>query len=81
MSIHFVRSQSPCKRLVYVSCNPSTLASDLQDLCLRGGFTAQFVQPVDMLPHTRHMEAVVLLERCDQELLSSGSSSNDDMKF
>ena len=49
------------KRIVYVSCNPATQARDLQDLDTQYKVVA--VQPVDMFPHTPHVENVVLLER------------------
>ena len=48
------------KRIVYVSCNPATQARDLQLLDVKYKVTA--VQPVDMFPHTHHVENVVLLE-------------------
>lgn len=48
------------KRIVYVSCNPATQARDLQ--MLDEHFKVKAVQPVDMFPHTHHVENVVLLE-------------------
>ncbi|PYZ96605.1 23S rRNA (uracil(1939)-C(5))-methyltransferase RlmD [Alteribacter lacisalsi] len=49
------------KRVVYVSCNPATLARDLQYLEEKG-FKTQEVQPVDMFPQTTHCEAVAKIE-------------------
>jgi 23S rRNA (uracil1939-C5)-methyltransferase len=49
------------KRIVYVSCNPATQARDLNLLDSQYRVTA--IQPVDMFPHTHHVENVVLLER------------------
>lgn len=50
------------KRVVYVSCNPETLARDLTHLTRRG-WKALKIQPVDMFPHTEHVETVILLSR------------------
>ncbi|MBQ9044131.1 MAG: 23S rRNA (uracil(1939)-C(5))-methyltransferase RlmD [Eggerthellaceae bacterium] len=50
------------KRIVYVSCNPETQVRDLRHLVERG-YKTQVVQPVDMFPHTEHVETVVLLSR------------------
>ena len=49
------------KRIVYVSCNPATQARDLN--LLDSNYKVTAVQPVDMFPHTHHVENVVLLER------------------
>lgn len=50
------------ERVVYVSCNPSTQARDAA-LLTKGGYTLEVVQPVDMFPHTDHIEAVALFRR------------------
>lgn len=50
------------KRLVYVSCNPSTLAKDCAHL-FANGYKLEWVQPVDMFPMTSHVECVALLVR------------------
>lgn len=55
------------KRIVYVSCNPATQARDLQ--LMDDHYKVAAVQPVDMFPHTPHVENVVLLEkRSDAEI-------------
>jgi 23S rRNA (uracil1939-C5)-methyltransferase len=50
-------------RLVYVSCNPTTLASDLQVLRDEYGYELERCRPVDMFPHTPHVESVSALRR------------------
>lgn len=50
------------ERVVYVSCNPSTLARDLKYLDERG-YKCVEAQPVDMFPHSVHVETVVLISK------------------
>jgi 23S rRNA (uracil1939-C5)-methyltransferase len=50
-------------RVVYVSCNPTTLAGDVKVLGGEYGYTLVRARPVDMFPHTPHIETVALLER------------------
>ncbi len=50
-------------RIVYVSCNPTTLASDVQVLRDEFGYELVRTRPVDMFPHTPHVESVSLLRR------------------
>ncbi|XP_030464506.1 uncharacterized protein LOC115683977 [Syzygium oleosum] len=59
------------QRIIYVSCNPATCARDLEYLChgvreqnIEGCYKLKSVQPVDMFPHTPHIECVCLLELC-----------------
>jgi 23S rRNA (uracil1939-C5)-methyltransferase len=49
-------------RIVYVSCNPTTLATDLNEIC-GNNYRIVTVQPIDMFPHTPHVESVTLLVR------------------
>ncbi|GEN57963.1 23S rRNA (uracil-C(5))-methyltransferase RlmCD [Halolactibacillus alkaliphilus] len=53
------------ERIVYVSCNPETFASDIKEL-VPFGYELVRVQPVDMFPHTPHVELVALMSRVDE---------------
>ena len=60
-ALHALLQLAP-PRIVYVSCNPSTLARDVGEL-VRGCYRLRWVQPVDMFPHTPHIEAVARLDK------------------
>ena len=51
------------QRIVYVSCNPTTLAGNVKQLVADWGYELVRARPVDMFPHTPHVETVALLER------------------
>ncbi len=52
---------SKIKRIIYVSCNPATLAKNINHL--QHAYIVRYVQPIDMFPHTSNVECVVCLER------------------
>jgi tRNA/tmRNA/rRNA uracil-C5-methylase (TrmA/RlmC/RlmD family) len=69
--VHRIIEASP-KRIVYVSCNPTTLAPNAAEL-VEAGWTLKQVRPVDMFPQTHHIECVALLERDDGRRSSASS--------
>ncbi|MDD4212402.1 MAG: 23S rRNA (uracil(1939)-C(5))-methyltransferase RlmD [Bacilli bacterium] len=58
--IHYIQEKK-IKRIVYVSCNPATLAKNLNHL--QKEYSVKFVKPIDMFPQTANVEAVCLIER------------------
>ena len=69
--VHRIIDASP-KRIVYVSCNPTTLAPNAAEL-VEAGWALKRVRPVDMFPQTHHIECVALLERADGRPSSASS--------
>lgn len=57
-----ILSETNYSKILYVSCNPHTQARDLQIICSRGNYTIEKIQPVDMFPHTYHVENIVSLK-------------------
>jgi 23S rRNA (uracil1939-C5)-methyltransferase len=57
-----VISEIEPQKIIYISCNPATLARDLK-LLIEEGYQPELVQPVDMFPQTYHIECVVLLKK------------------
>jgi len=55
-------------KIVYVSCNPPLMARDLRQICA-AGYRISVIQPVDMFPHTAHIEAVALLKKMDRRTI------------
>jgi tRNA/tmRNA/rRNA uracil-C5-methylase (TrmA/RlmC/RlmD family) len=53
------------KQILYVSCHPATLARDLKALCASHAYELVAVTPLDMFPHTQHVECVADLWRCE----------------
>jgi len=60
-----VLSETKFDKILYVSCNPHTQARDLQIMCGKNNYTIEKIQPLDMFPHTYHVENVVSLKRVE----------------
>jgi 23S rRNA (uracil1939-C5)-methyltransferase len=69
--VHRIIDAAP-KRIVYVSCNPTTLAPNAAEL-VEAGWVLKKVRPVDMFPQTHHVECVALFERADGRRISASS--------
>ena len=54
------------RRIVYVSCNPASLARDGKLICAGGRYQLGRVTPVDLFPHTYHVESVAVFEEGDR---------------
>ena len=57
------RAGTPPERIVYVSCNPATLARDAGLLVHRAGYACTAAGAVNMFPHTAHVESIAVFER------------------
>lgn len=57
-----ILSETYFEKICYISCNPVTQARDLKMICENGNYTIEKIQPVDMFPHTYHIENVVSLK-------------------
>lgn len=55
------------KEILYISCNPATQKENILDL-LKSGFSLKAMQPVDMFPHTSHIENIVILQKKTNEM-------------
>jgi 23S rRNA (uracil1939-C5)-methyltransferase len=69
------------KNVVYVSCNPDTLARDLKLLC-KGSYSINSIQPIDMFPQTHHVENIVILDKTTKSteiVLASSSPRRRDL--
>ena len=55
--------RSPPSTLLYLSCDPGTLARDLSALCGEGPYRMRWLQPFDFFPQTTHVEALAVLDR------------------
>lgn len=65
LTLNAISRMSP-NRIVYISCNPATLARDVLFLSEKG-YVLKKVQPVDMFPNTSHVECIILMTKCGFE--------------
>ncbi|MBU3541201.1 23S rRNA (uracil(1939)-C(5))-methyltransferase RlmD [Polynucleobacter sp. UB-Tiil-W10] len=61
--LHLQQSDLLPQRIVYVSCNPKTLARDVEILCHQAGYTLSSAGIINMFPHTSHVESMAVFDR------------------
>jgi 23S rRNA (uracil1939-C5)-methyltransferase len=61
--LHLQNSELLPERIVYVSCNPKTLARDVEILCYQAGYTLSSAGIINMFPHTSHVESIAVFKR------------------
>jgi 23S rRNA (uracil1939-C5)-methyltransferase len=61
--LHLQKSHLLPQRIVYVSCNPKTLARDVEILCHQAGYTLSSAGIINMFPHTSHVESMAVFDR------------------
>ena len=61
--LHIAQSELLPQRIVYVSCNPKTLARDVEILCHQAGYTLSSAGIINMFPHTSHVESMAVFDR------------------
>lgn len=62
-----ILSETNFEKICYISCNPVTQARDLKMICDKGNYKIEKIQPVDMFPHTYHIENVVSLKNISEK--------------